>query len=107
MRKKIDKSKLTFGTRPKVVDEAYRKSYKDSTCCASSNGVDLCGNPAVGAHCRTGELAGIGTKPSDDLTFPLCHECHADQERNIGAGWWLENVLKPQMRRRYREWKSK
>lgn len=105
--KKIDKSKLKFGTRPKVRDDKYRKSYKDSVCHASRNGVDLCGMPAIGAHCRTGELAGMGTKPSDDLTWPLCNECHADQERNIGAEWWLEKVLKPQMRRRYREWLNK
>lgn len=103
---RIDKSQLKFGTRYKVEDDAYRKSYKDSVCHASRNGIDLCGLPAVGAHCRTGEYAGGATKPSDDLTWPLCHKCHMDQEADPGPEWWLENVLKPMMRRRYRKWKS-
>ena len=36
----------------------YRQSYRDATCMASRNGIDLCGLPAVGAYCRTGEYAG-------------------------------------------------
>ena len=102
----IDKSQLAFGTRAKINDKEYRKSYASATCGASRNGIDLCGLPAVGAHCRTGEHAGMGTKPSDDLTFPLCNDCHMEQERTPGPQWWVQNVLKPQMRRRYREWKT-
>lgn len=103
---RIDKSQLRFGTRPKVEDDAYRKSYKDSTCAASRNGTDLCGMPSIGAHIRTGEYAGGATKPSDDLTDALCHECHMDQESQPGPEWWLERVYKPQRRRAYREWKQ-
>ncbi len=91
-----------------IVDQAYRSSYRDATCEASSNGTDLCGLPAMGgAHCRTGEYAGTGRKPSDDLTFPLCNGHHMDQEAHPGPEWWIEHCLKPQMRRRYREWKGK
>ena len=106
MRNRIDKSQLAIGTRPKVVDHEYRKSYRDRACCASRNGIDLCGESAIGAHIRAGEHAGTGTKPSDDLTFPLCHACHMDQESQPGADWWLKWVLKPQCRRAYRLWKE-
>lgn len=105
-RNSINKSQLRFGTKPKVLDEVYRKSYKDRLCAASRNGIDLCAGPAIGAHIRAGEVAGTGTKPSDDLTEALCNECHMDQESHPGEKWWFENVYKPQRRRAYREWKD-
>ncbi len=103
---RINKSALAIGTKPKVEDNAYRASFKDRTCEASSNGIDRCGLPCVGAHVRAGEYAGIGTKPSDDLIAGLCHEHHADQEANPGADWWINNVFKPMLRRKYRKWKT-
>ena len=87
-------------------DAKYLKSYRDLTCIASRCGIELCGSPAIAAHIRTGEISGVGTKPSDDLTAPLCHECHMDQESQPGPEWWLENVFKPMMRGRYKEWKN-
>lgn len=104
---RIDKSQLMYGEAERLVDKAYRHPYKDATCLASRNGIDLCMRSAVGAHCRAGEYAGGAQKPTDQLTIPLCHECHSDQELYQGpqAEWWLENVLKPQMRRRYRRWR--
>lgn len=105
-RHRIDKSVLAIGTRPKVEDEAYRRSFRDRTCIASYNGVDLCGLAAIGAHVRTGEYAGIGTKPSDDLICPLCDTHHREQESQPGPEWWMEKVLKPQLRRMHREWKT-
>jgi len=103
-RKRIDKSKLAISTRKKIEDNAYRKSFKDRTCEASRDGTNLCGRPAIGAHVRTGEVAGMGTKPSDDLIAALCTDCHRLQEENIGYWWWVEYFLKPQLRRNYREW---
>lgn len=83
----------------KVRDRKYLDSYEGEACWA-------CGSTGttVGAHIRDGECAGMGTKPSDDLTIPLCAKCHADQEANRGPWWWLENVLKPIARRRYQVW---
>lgn len=106
MRKRIDKSQLLHGTRHKVVDHEYRKSFKDRLCIASDNGVDLCGLPAIGAHVRAGECAGMGTKPSDDLCAALCDEHHRFQEENPGADWWIEYCFKPILRRDYRTWKK-
>lgn len=103
---KIDKSALRFGTKGKVEDRKYLDSYKHRTCEASSDGINLCGLPGVAAHIRTGEYAGMGTKPGDDLTVCLCHNHHMDQESQPGSVWWIENVFKPQCRRKYRTWKK-
>lgn len=104
-RGKIDKSVLKFGIPNSVDDPKYlHGGYIHSTCAASRDGINLCGWPSVGAHCRTGNEGGTAYKPSDDLTCPLCFDCHMDQEANPGSTWWLDHVLKPQMRRRYKDW---
>ena len=92
--------------KKRIVDEAYRKSFKDSVCQASRDGINICGQPAIGAHINTEEYAGIGQKADDDLIFPLCHECHLAQHKDDNASWWLNNVLKPQARLRYRRFKQ-
>ena len=55
-----------------------------------------CGNPADEAHhvidCGLG--GGMGTKPSDLATIPLCRTCHSMIHNNVAA--W-ENVFGPQM----------
>lgn len=104
----IDKSQLPYGIRRRIDDPEYLDSYRHLTCAASRNGVDLCGADAIPAHIRTGEAGkscGTAQKPDDDLTEALCDHCHRDQEKHIGADWWLENVYKPQRRRAYRRWK--
>jgi len=109
-RYKIDKSVLKYGTRKKVEDAGYRRSFKGNPCHASRNGIDLCGEleveTVVGAHINDEEHSGTARKCDDDLIWPLCFTCHTDQTANPGASWWLNNVLKPQARRRYREWKN-
>lgn len=65
-----------------------------------------CGSPppSQAAHIRTGNEGGTGLKPDDWLTVPLCHSCHADQESNPGAVWWIENVFKRDRRTAYERW---
>jgi hypothetical protein len=55
---------------------------------------------------RWREQAGTGRKPSDDLVAPLCRRCHEQQESREwpDAEWWCQHVLKPMLRREYREW---
>lgn len=45
--------------------------------------------PSEAAHVRMGNGGGMGLKPSDYRTVPLCHTCHALQHQ-IGerAFWW-------------------
>ncbi|MEM9469975.1 MAG: hypothetical protein AAF988_07410 [Pseudomonadota bacterium] len=103
---KIDKSALKFGEPKRIQDAQYRQSYKGSKCVASRNGIDLCGQDAVGAHMNDEGYAGTGQKVSDDEMLPLCDQCHKDQHAHPGTSWWYHNVLKPQARRRYRNWKN-
>lgn len=105
-RKSIDKSQLLYGARPRQEDAKYLNAYKDWFCVASRNGIDLCGNNAVGAHIRVTNHAGAGKKPDDMDTIPLCSECHADQHSwHDEAEWFTKHVLLPMARRRYRRWK--
>lgn len=88
--------------QPKIVDKNYRTSFRGKQC-------EACGiqdDTIVGAHVRAGEYAGMGTKPSDDLIVALCFHCHAEQESEPGAMWWLNNILKPILRERYVRWKN-
>lgn len=101
---KIDKSVLAIGEPKRIVDKAYRKSFEHSTCVASRNGTDLCGQDAVGAHMNDEGYSGISQKVSDDEILPLCHWCHTDQHANPGTSWWYHKVLKPQARRRYKNY---
>ena len=86
-----------------IKDLAYRKSFKGEDClsCGANDGT------VVGAHMRWNEFSGMGRKPSDALIVPLCGTCHADQEANPGPEWWVENVLKSILRRRYLNWTMK
>lgn len=105
-KKGIDKSVLTFGEPLRIEDIPYRQSFKHLTCTASTNGIDLCGKPALGAHMNDEGFSGHSQKVSDDEIWDLCDDCHKDQGANPGTSWWYHKVLKPQARRKYREWKN-
>lgn len=42
------------------------------------------------AHIRSGNGAGMGIKPSDDCTVPLCVTCHKNQHDNGEELWWSQ-----------------
>ena len=65
-----------------IRDRKYLNSYRDARCyaCGARDGT------VVGAHIRSG-FFGIGAKPGDDLTMPLCAKCHAIQGRNEMLFW--------------------
>jgi hypothetical protein len=42
------------------------------------------------AHLRKGTDGGIGLKPSDKFTTPLCHNCHAEQHRVGELRFWQD-----------------
>ena len=93
-------------------DRKYLNSYRDASCCA-------CGvrdGTVVGAHIRHGHGGGMGLKPGDDRTLPLCAKCHAEEGSGETAFWGRTYGLPPlhgvQMaitvaRVRYLKWKEK
>jgi hypothetical protein len=44
--------------------------------------------PSDAAHVRTGNDGGIGIKPSDNCTVPLCRACHSEQHDNGERTFW-------------------
>ncbi len=88
-------------------DKKYLASYKDAPCLVCELiGIRADTMDVVGAHIRTGHSGGMGLKPDDNLTLPLCYFHHMDQEDNPGAGWWVANIVAPMARKRYRDWKA-
>lgn len=49
----------------------------------------VCLNPeSVAAHIRIGTDGGMGLKPSDFYTVPLCHACHTKQHNKGERTFW-------------------
>lgn len=44
--------------------------------------------PSEAAHIRMGLAGGMGKKPPDDLTVPMCHRHHALQHRAGEKNFW-------------------
>lgn len=62
--------------RPRVTDERHLAAIRSLQCL-------VCGSaPVEAAHIRTGSIkhgkrpVGVGERPSDLWTVPLCHRCH-------------------------------
>lgn len=107
---KIDKSVLTFGVETRVVDEAYRRSFKGRECMVSPSHDTT---TVVGCHPRVAGAGAMGAKPSDSLLIPLCHGCHDELDQRAksddwqGAAIWLvKKILFPMLRLRYELWKA-
>ena len=94
-----------------IRDRKYLDSYRAAACyaCGAHDGT------VVGAHIRAG-FFGLGVKPGDDMTLPLCAECHARQGAGEAAFWGRIYVTKPDegvalaktvARIRYLKWKDK
>ena len=92
---------MTFFKEKRLRDRKYLDSFRDAECIVCGGSGDV-----VGAHIRTGHEGGMGLKPSDNLTLPLCHSCHMSEEQSPGPEWWVEEVVKRIARRRYLDWKE-
>lgn len=96
-----------------IRDPAYLKSFRDAACyaCGAQDGT------VVAAHIRHGLAGGIGMKPDDSLTLPLCGGCHALQGASEVKFWGLIyrkatyaegiDLAKEAARRRYRRWEKR
>ena len=85
---------------PRIRDEAYLAYIRTLPC-------EACGLPdgSDAAHIRVGHEGGMGLRPPDNLVLALCRKCHAVQETG-GYEWLVETILKPQLRRRHKNWKA-
>jgi hypothetical protein len=51
--------------------------------------------PSEAAHLRTGTDGGVGRKPGDRYTVPLCTTCHAKQHRIGELAFWSALRIDP------------
>ncbi len=82
--------------RPRKVDEAHRAFIRELPCllCLDDTGTD----PAHirMSDARIGKLnAGIGAKPDDRFTLPLCRECHTEQHSMGERQFWDKRGVDP------------
>ena len=89
---------LMFPKSPPLRDPAHLIRVRAMPCL-------VCGRPppSEAAHIRMGLSGGTSLKPGDDLTVPLCHDCHATQHRDGEVTFWREsfqfkNVLRDVLR---------
>jgi hypothetical protein len=73
------KRKIQAGLLEPYRSRAYINYVKSLEC--------SCGKPADEAHhvISAGLGGGMGTKPSDLLTFPVCRACHDEIHRDVKA----------------------
>ncbi len=74
--------------QPRVEDPAYLAYVRTLPCL-------ICGkSPSDAAHLRSAALwyskrqTGLGEKPDDKWTLPLCRHHHDEQHRENELGWW-------------------
>lgn len=90
------KAKLKVTSRaPRERDEAYLAAIRQLPCLKC--GAVPCGEAAhvrmsSGAH---GKKSGMGIKPDDRYSLPLCHRDHMEQHRVGEAKFWFDLGINP------------
>lgn len=70
-------------------DDTHLEAIRQLPCLACS--VDPCGEAAhlrLGDHEAGKANPGIGRKPDDKFSLPLCHACHMEQHRGNELEFW-------------------
>lgn len=78
--------------QPRVKDESHLRFIRGLPCCCCHNDIETQAAHIRFSDAATGKVnAGVGAKPSDRFTLPLCGACHTAQH-NMGderAFWEL------------------
>lgn len=74
---------MLFPKHPRIEDPAHLAFIRTLPCVKCNT------SPCEAAHLRSGGTGGgMGMKPSDKWTLPLCHDCHALQHRVGEVTFW-------------------
>jgi hypothetical protein len=76
---RLDKSVLAFSVPLRIRSEAHRRFVASLPCCICAAA------PTQTAHIRSNGEGGMGLKPCDRLTIPLCPPCHFRQHHTSEA----------------------
>ena len=85
-----------FFRRARLRDDKHLAFIRTLPCCACLND-----GPSEAAHIRSGCLAidkretGMGEKPDDKWTLPLCWQCHREQHSMNERDFWEEQKVNP------------
>ena len=75
---------------PRAHSKAHLDFVRGLPCCVCANNIET-----EAAHIRMScdwaakRAAGIGEKPDDKFTVPLCGRCHREQHQQNEREWWL------------------
>lgn len=84
-------------SQPKQKDRVRRshRQFVAGLPCLSCGRTATTEQPNECAHVRMGTDGGMGLKPSDRYTCPLCHTCHARQHQIGEPTFWAELGVDP------------
>ena len=82
--------------RPRVHDPKHLRFVRGRLClvCGDNTSVEA-------AHIRMADprigkpMVGMGEKPDDRYTVPLCSRCHQDQHKHNERAWWADKHRDP------------
>lgn len=88
------KKKLQMGRKPRQRDSSHLEAIRQCPCVKC--GIDPAGEAAHVRITREGKpIAGIGNKPDDAWTTPLCHDHHMEQHSVGEISFWAEVGIDP------------
>lgn len=82
--------------RSRIKDGAHLDFIRGLQCCVCGNNIET-----EAAHLRAGNLdygklpTGMGEKPSDRWTLPLCSQHHREQHSMSEVAFWSRNGINP------------
>ena len=80
--------------RPRERDPAYLTFLRAKPCC-------LCGGKSEACHIRSSSMdhdkphTGMGTKPDDKWSVPMCRSCHMTQHSGNELQFWNDRGIDP------------
>lgn len=84
------RGKPMMGRSPRERDPQHLDAIRECPCLAC--GADF---GCEAAHIRMDHRGGMGRKPDDHLTIPMCGTCHRDQHSGSEAQFWSALNIDP------------
>lgn len=80
---------------PQYRSASYLKHVRGFVCAVSGSREHVCEGRIEAAHVRMGTDGGLGVKPSDFYTVPLCTKAHANQHSLGEQTFWKHHGVDP------------
>lgn len=77
-------AKMGLREAPQIRSEAHKQWVRGHECAIAGRNGHACGGKIEAAHVRTGTDGGMGVKPGDNWTIPLCGMAHIPDQHQHG-----------------------